>query len=211
MGLARLTAPEDGQPNLTQMGTLMGTPDYIAPEQATNSRGVDIRADVYSLGCTFYYLLTGKPPFADGTVLDKIIRHQTDKPPRVQEVRRPLLAGIDLTEADEAFFRVPAAVQDILDKMLAKNPDDRFETPVRLPKTWQTCLPSWTIRKARDRVISEGQRRHSLIRRPPSSAGSALRSTGARNTHRSSERGCPASGFLPPWPAPCAWVSCWLS
>src|SRR5262249_14593404 len=57
-------------PHLTQASTVMGTPEYIAPEQAQSAHAADIRADIYSLGCTLYQLLTGKPPFAHGTVLE---------------------------------------------------------------------------------------------------------------------------------------------
>src|SRR5262249_54333549 len=71
MGLARLEAApgegSDGADPLTQEGAVMGTPDYVAPEQATDSRRADIRADLYSLGCTLYFLLTGKVPFPGGT------------------------------------------------------------------------------------------------------------------------------------------------
>ena len=56
----------------------MGTPDFIAPEQVTDAHNVDIRADLYSLGCTFYYLLTGEVPFPDGSISEKMLRHATE-------------------------------------------------------------------------------------------------------------------------------------
>ena len=93
MGLARLTegTDEDRQASehtpLTRAGALLGTPDFISPEQARDARNVDIRADIYSLGCTFYYLLTGKPPFPGGTDVQKLIRHQTEKPYPIEELR----------------------------------------------------------------------------------------------------------------------------
>ena len=71
MGLARLDQPaadDDKSSTMTQEGAVMGTPDYIAPEQALESHTVDIRADLYSLGCTFYFLLTGRVPFPGGTL-----------------------------------------------------------------------------------------------------------------------------------------------
>src|SRR6202043_1966937 len=83
MGLARLdksTGDEDKSGTMTQEGMVMGTPDYIAPEQALQSHTVDIRGDLYSLGCTFYFLLTGKVPFAGGTFIQKINKHQFEEP-----------------------------------------------------------------------------------------------------------------------------------
>src|SRR5262249_44190210 len=78
LGLARLSelvAEEDSDTStLTKYGTVMGTPDFIAPEQVTDSHTADIRADLYSLGCTLYYLLTGKPPFPGHQILEKLYK-----------------------------------------------------------------------------------------------------------------------------------------
>ena len=112
-GLARLSA---GQTTLTTTGQLVGTLDYLAPEQAVDSRSVDIRADIYSLGCTLYFLLSGRPPFAGlnyETAASKIRAHLADEP-------RPVAAGNR---------HVPLAVIDCLQRMMAKNPADRFATP----------------------------------------------------------------------------------
>jgi hypothetical protein len=122
MGLARLTEglDEDRQQSehtpLTRAGALLGTPDFIAPEQARDARNVDIRADIYSLGCTFYYILTGKPPFPGGTDVQKLIRHQTEKAYPIEELR----PGI------------PAEVTTVLNRMLEKRPEDRYPTPQHL-------------------------------------------------------------------------------
>src|SRR5262245_4592000 len=117
MGLARLIQPTDGEftsnTSLTQEGAVMGTPDYIAPEQARNSHTVDIRADLYSLGCTFYFLLTGRPPFPEGTPIEKLLMHQLDVPRPVEEFRSQVSPGVAM----------------ILRKLMAKRPEDRYQSP----------------------------------------------------------------------------------
>src|SRR5438132_391219 len=81
-GLARLQQPTgEGHPSepcatKQEEGMLIGTADYIAPEQARDPHLVDIRADIYSLGCTFYYLLTGQPPFTGNSLMQKLMQHQ---------------------------------------------------------------------------------------------------------------------------------------
>jgi WD40 repeat protein len=117
MGLARLTHADDqASSTMTHEGTVMGTPDYIAPEQAVESHTVDIRADLYSLGCTFYYLLTGRVPFPGGTFVQKINKHQFDQPPPVEQLRP----------------EVPPAVASIVRRLMAKRPDDRYQTPAEV-------------------------------------------------------------------------------
>ena len=82
LGLARLEEPDSDTPanNLTQEGKVVGTVDYLAPEQAVNSHRVDIRADLYSLGCTLYQLLAGRVPFKRGSPLEKLARHRWEEP-----------------------------------------------------------------------------------------------------------------------------------
>jgi hypothetical protein len=101
---------------LTLHGTMMGTPDYIAPEQAANAHSADIRADIYSLGCTLFTLLAGRAPFGEGSVLEKIKAHQTAAPPDITAVRPD----------------VPAPLAAILGKMLAKDPAERYQTPAEV-------------------------------------------------------------------------------
>jgi serine/threonine-protein kinase len=114
LGLARVLQPADGQPavNLTQKGTVIGSPDYVAPEQARDASSADCRADVYSLGCTFYYLLTGQPPFPGNSLMQKLYDHQVAEPPALE----PKSPGIN------------ADVAAIVRKMLAKLPDERYQT-----------------------------------------------------------------------------------
>ena len=101
---------------LTAVGAVMGTPDYISPEQTTDARSVDIRSDIYSLGATLYFLLTGRPPFSEGTVMDTLKSHAEHDPERVDSVR----------------VEVPSAVADVVARMMAKEPADRFQTPAEL-------------------------------------------------------------------------------
>lgn len=82
MGLARLTRVAQANNDLTASGVTLGTFDYISPEQARDPRGADVRSDLYSLGCSFFYMLTGRPPFPEGTVLQKLLQHQADVPPQ---------------------------------------------------------------------------------------------------------------------------------
>ena len=115
-GLARF-ASEGTEGSDTSAGTLLGTPDFMAPEQARNSREADVRSDLYSLGCTLYFLLTGEVPHPGRrTALERVLAHSE---------RAPQLL---------ATFRgdVPQALQQVLDRLLAKRPEDRFQTPAEL-------------------------------------------------------------------------------
>jgi len=116
MGLARLHGIQPGTEDLTASGVTLGTFDYISPEQARDPRGADVRSDIYSLGCTLYYMLTGRPPFPEGTVLQKLLQHNSDDP-------------IDPREFNP---HLPEAVTVILRKMLAKDPARRYQTPADL-------------------------------------------------------------------------------
>ena len=117
LGLARLRVGADAgatTSDLTRAGSIMGTPDYMAPEQAAGDSAVaDGRADVYSLGCTLFHLLTGRPPFPGKTAREKIAAHLCQPPPRVDEIRpglHPGLAGVvrRMMEKDPA-ARYPTA------------------------------------------------------------------------------------------------------
>jgi serine/threonine protein kinase len=101
---------------LTQAGVMMGTPDFMSPEQANNPSAADIRADIYSLGCTFYTLLAGRAPFHAETVASKFTAHQARAPQPLSALRQD----------------VPPALLAILDRMLAKRPDERYQTPAEV-------------------------------------------------------------------------------
>lgn len=98
---------------LTTMGSVMGTPDYIAPEQARDAHSADIRADIYSLGCTLYCLLTGEPPHRSDSVIEKLKAHAEHEPEAIDSVR------VD----------VPEELADVVRRMMAKDPAERFQTP----------------------------------------------------------------------------------
>ena len=115
-GLASLRCPKGvtGEPIDDEAAKgIVGTADYLPPEQARNANTVDIRGDIYSLGCTFYYLLTGQAPFPDGTLMQKILAHQRAEPQPIEEFRSD----------------VPTGVIAIVKRMMAKKPENRFQTP----------------------------------------------------------------------------------
>jgi serine/threonine protein kinase len=119
LGLALLQSTDSAKnvsSTATQQGALIGTPDYMAPEQALDPRTVDIRADLYSLGCTLYFLLVGEAPFEDGSLLEKLYKHKFEPPPPLLS-RRP---------------DVPVELAAIVHKLIAKEPSDRFQTPAEL-------------------------------------------------------------------------------
>jgi eukaryotic-like serine/threonine-protein kinase len=108
-------------------GALIGTADYLAPEQIQNPAAVDIRADLYSLGCTFYYLLTGHPPFPGASLMQKLLQHAQNEPAPLQS-RRP---------------DIPAPLAGLVHKLLAKRPEDRYQTPLAVTITLgRFCRPS---------------------------------------------------------------------
>jgi serine/threonine-protein kinase len=112
-------APGEGNSftSLTPAGSVMvGTPDYLAPEQALDFHAADIRADIYSLGCTLYYLLTGRPPFPGGTLTQKLLMHQQAQAPPLEEFRADL----------------PQGLAAVVGRMMAKRPEQRYQTPGEL-------------------------------------------------------------------------------
>lgn len=116
MGLARLRHMDSAAAELTASGVTLGTFDYISPEQARDPRNADVRSDIYSLGCTFFYMLVGRPPFPEGTVLQKLLQHQADEPPDLRALRPD--ASPELAQ--------------VLRKMLAKDPRARYQDPEQL-------------------------------------------------------------------------------
>jgi serine/threonine protein kinase len=128
VGLGRTLFDEGGAGadgvELTAAGDVIGTPAYMAPEQARDARGADVRSDIYSLGCTLYHALTGTQLFPDRNVLRQMMRHATDVPRPVRDF------------CPEA----PAGLQEILNEMMAKDPVQRFPTPERAAKALAAFL-----------------------------------------------------------------------
>lgn len=133
LGLARRTDPKEAC--LTAHGTVMGTPDFIAPEQALNPHTCDGRADLYSLGCTLYYLLTGRIPFPQGGVTEKLLHHQMREPEPIVEVRKQRLQQESAKTGkriDDAFYEVPDSVCALVRKLMSKRPEDRCQSGAEL-------------------------------------------------------------------------------
>jgi serine/threonine-protein kinase len=137
-GLARLQMSNSHllNVNLTTEGSLIGTADYLAPEQARAPSGVDIRADIYSLGCTLYHMLTGVPPFPGGSAIQKVYRHTSEEP----------------TPVDQRCAEVPSSLTQVVARMMAKKTEDRFRTPAAVaaalaqfavPASVDLAQPSW--------------------------------------------------------------------
>lgn len=112
LGLAR-SIDDNTETSITRAGTTVGTVDYMAPEQARDSKAADIRSDLYSLGCTWYHMLTGRAPFSEGSLTNKLAAHATTPPPDPREIN-------DL---------VPEGVVAIIQRMMAKPQSGRYQTP----------------------------------------------------------------------------------
>jgi serine/threonine-protein kinase len=120
LGLARFDATYiENADDLTMAGKggVRGSADFLAPEQAIDFHSADIRADIYSLGCTFYFLLAGKPPFDGGSLAQKLMKHQSAEPPSLEKKRGSA---------------VPRRLPQIIARMMAKRPEDRYQTPAEV-------------------------------------------------------------------------------
>lgn len=115
LGLARKESSES-MDDLTVAGTTLGTFDYISPEQAQDPRNVDVRSDIYSLGCTLFHMLTGEPPYPEGTLAQKLLEHQQSYVPNPSDTNR----------------KVPAQLAAVTQKMMASDPKKRYQSPESL-------------------------------------------------------------------------------
>jgi serine/threonine protein kinase len=149
-GLAKVTSESHVDSGLTREGQMLGTPDYIAPEQIRNAQSADIRADIYSLGCTFYYLLAGVRPFHGDNLWDLYQAH----------------FSMDASPLNLVRPEVPVELAALVAKMMAKEPDQRFQTPGEVARVLIPFLKrgrersgssSAGISQARDRQESAGE------------------------------------------------------
>jgi serine/threonine-protein kinase len=129
LGLAKLAEEDQTSLTLANDENVLGTADYLAPEQALNSHTADHRSDIYSLGCTLYYLLTGRPPFPEGTISERLLKHQVEEPESLLKLRPDL----------------PMSLIEICNKMMNKRPELRYESATEVA----TKLTEWLADRGR--------------------------------------------------------------
>ncbi len=154
-GLARMRSERKQGCGLTQADAFMGTPEYVSPEQATDARSADTRADIYSLGCTLFFVLTGRPPFQADSIVKLILAQIEQEPPAVHEVR-----------AD-----VPLELSAVVARMLAKDPARRFQTPIE-------------VAQALSEFVKPGTKRAAAVASPPASGAAATGTVIAADTSK---------------------------
>jgi len=136
LGLARFTDEDCASLTVAYDENVLGTADYLAPEQALDSHGVDARADIYSLGCSLYYLLTGHPPFAEGNLPQRLMAHVKQPPPSVYRERPD----------------TPRDLVEICMRMMAKKPEQRFQSAREVADT----LTRWLDAHGHGKLLAPG-------------------------------------------------------
>ena len=183
LGLARFT--DDAQASLTiaHDENVLGTADYLAPEQSINSHTADLRADIYSLGCTLYFLLTGHPPFPEGTLAQRLMKHHTEEPASILKDR-------------------PDAPEDLLaicSKMMSKKPKDRYQTASEVYDALAAWLSDHGYDDAYDRSLRDSGARRIT---PGSSSGPQKVVPGSSKVKKGSGSGVRRAKPLEPDPFP---------
>lgn len=180
LGLARFFRDNDTESlTIKHDEKVLGTADYLAPEQAVDSHAVDERADIYSLGCTLYFALAGHPPFTDGTLVQRLLAHQTKSPPPIRKQRED----------------VPESLIAIVDKMMQKRKDDRYQSATEVA----AALSKWLVenggdtwRKSHPELVARFAGLEALIKDKPTGGSKILRTTPPSATTPSEERVEPA-------------------
>lgn len=131
LGLALVNQDDTESLTVLYNEKVMGTADYLSPEQAVDSHEVDLRADIYSLGCTLYFLLTGHPPFPKGTLAQRIAMHQTQEPADIRESRPDC----------------PEPLVEVCQKMMKKSADERYQTCAEVKSEMLKLLKSGALKR----------------------------------------------------------------
>jgi serine/threonine protein kinase len=158
MGLARLHQVA-GDDELTMSGVTLGTFDYISPEQARDPRAADVRSDLYSLGCTMFFMLVGRAPFADGTMVQKLLQHQQAEPPAIDDLRP----------------NVPRRLSAIIERLMAKDPLDRYQRPAILVADLVACAEAEGYSLTAGRPVGGGRPGAAAVGRQGSMGGAGAR------------------------------------
>ncbi|HIQ22695.1 MAG TPA: DUF1080 domain-containing protein [Planctomycetes bacterium] len=168
MGLARLGVGEgpSEESALTGTGQLMGTCDYMAPEQAEDTHHVDARADIYSLGCTLYRLLTGRSPYQGKTLVQVLVAHREAPIPSLREVRPD----------------VPERLQSVFRKMLAKDPEQRYQSMGELIEALESCRAGRPVARAAVQEPVGDQALSSFLRALAGESGGRVRPAARKET-----------------------------
>jgi serine/threonine-protein kinase len=181
LGLARFIDEQKASLTVAFDENVLGTADYLAPEQALDSHRVDARADIYGLGCSLYFLLTGHPPFVGGTLAQRLMMHQKQPPPDIR-LERP---------------DAPADLAAICLKMIAKKPGDRYQTAADVARE----LTVWLVARGRTVVSDVGEQSSGKLVKAAASAsfGAAVSAAGmssgaAVSAARAGETPAPQSG-----------------
>jgi phosphate ABC transporter phosphate-binding protein len=186
LGLARFNQDPTRNQGITEKydrHMVLGTVDFMAPEQAFETSAVDIRSDIYGLGCSFYYMLTGQVPFPDRTATEKMIAHRLRAPAPVSEICP----------------RVPPGILAVLERMMAKEPADRYQTPAEVVTALAACIKGPVAAPPANEMPEHAAEfyRLGLSPAPGTAPGSAITPNPFldQDTART-------PGLLPPFPAP---------
>lgn len=164
LGLARVEeAPNaDRESTLTSTGAVMGTIDYMSPEQAEDTKTADERSDIYSLGCTLFYLLTGRSPYTGDTVMKRLLAHREAPMPSLLvelETRNREIRGATVVTLDARL----AALDGIFRKMIAKRPEDRQSSMAAVITDLQRCLTAPVAAAAPVMAVSEDSKLNNFL------------------------------------------------